>query len=301
MSRKKGPVSLHSQGVQRIAIDQIDFNPYNVYGILKDPDFLGWLGRSFSGSQRYINPPIVCPKRGEPGRYLCIAGEGRIIAASKYVDEIPCYVWEEMDAHRAMRVLAEDNATQAMRVPLARANEAYWLYRVILVDSQDHETAMEYVRVTYHSRQHVYEKLIVPGWLLAPTHSRVITELMDRAGPRREHLQSIQREQAQLLLMKQIQMYALALPFWPVFYKDLLQAPPREEQAEFDALLRYCLDQELMGLEGPEFMRAIRDRLRKAMEGRAERLIERAMQTEDVTVRRAIAWRIGTLARKKDF
>lgn len=261
--------------IAKVRISDIEFNPLNVYGILKRKERIDWLKESWQLHRRFINHPIVCPKPG--GKYLCITGEGRLIALEELGQKHAfCEIYRGLTHEEAMRILGEDNAVQRMDVPTARAIESYWVYRDVLKESQDPEYALEYAKNVYVGGSIFESYYIRPGWLLA--HSRIVRGLMERAGPRRENLHEIEHERQPLIHAKLYMLEFIAKPFDPLLDYDYLAPPPDEDVDSFDKLLeRLMRHPDVRRLRKPAFVAQFREPVAEAALSRAERLAEEAV------------------------
>lgn len=159
---------------------------------------------------------------------------------------------------------------------------------------------MRHIQAIYSSMQHIYEKFVVPGWLLAPGHCSVTSRMMGLAGPRRQNIKAIRKEQEQITKMHQGQMYIMALPFWPVVYEELLRKPEQFLQEGFDSLLQECIDNEWMGIAESRFLELLKPRLSAFIKARVERVFD-VMQKSDLAYANAALRRIRTFAHKRDF
>ena len=269
-----------------VKIHQIVFNRLNRYGILKKEERLQWLTDILHVSKQFLNPPIVSVR--PDGTYLCVAGEGRIIAAERAgMESILVHTIEGLSEEEAMAVLAEDNATQRVDVYPARANEAYFLWKAAAKRTRDLDYATRYVGATYIAPNTAWQGYVLPGWFIA--HSKFMDQLMERGGPRRENLADIEFERQQLINMRQFALKLLASPLQPLSPEELLHPPHPDDLAIFDDLLSTFVYRELSELTATELQRALRRELREATLKRAEHLAQRG---------EAGAQAIRTLARR---
>jgi hypothetical protein len=284
VSSSWAPLAGKRASIKEIPLDKIEFNPKNVVGALKNREAIEWLKNSLQMCGRYINHPIVTP-RPRQGKWLCVAGESRIMALRELKDErfekYPCIVLEGLNEEEAMAILALDNALNRYSPPIARAIEAYWLYRDTAKKTQNHEEALRYTSNVYRSAQHVQSHYVLPGWLLA--HSHIIQGFMEKIGPEREYMDRYAVEQQRFIAVRLYMLGFIARPFLVIDPNNYLYEPDSEDLEGFDRLLSETIEvAQDEDIKKEEFELKLYRSVMDEMMARARRLEDLACQTEDV-------------------
>jgi hypothetical protein len=274
------PITGKRASIRDIPLNTIEFNPKNVVGALKNREAIEWLKNSLKLCGRYINHPIVT-SRPRQGKHLCVAGESRIIALRELgYSKYPCLILEGLSEEEAMAFLALDNALNRYSPPIARAIEAYWLYKDTAKKEQDYDEALRYTSNVYRSIQHVQSHYVLPGWLLA--HSQIIQGFMEKIGPEREYIDQYITEQQRFIAVRLHMLGFIARPFLVIELKDYLYEPDPEDLEGFDRLLAETIEvAQEEGIKKEEFELKLCRPVIDEMMARARRLEDLAYQTKD--------------------
>lgn len=262
--------------LQEVSLDRIFFNKLNFAAILKPSLKLRSLKANLRICGDYNNAPLIANHPEHPDRFLCVAGEARILAALEEGRKtLPCVVLGGLSEEEAMLILANDNLDHKLECIPARVNEAYWAFRNLAPRVKDVQATLRVVAwgLLLETRSAARDRYIYPGWYFG--HSKFMAELVELAGPRRENLELIAFEREQLMKMK---LYVPSTFLKILAPPDLAAClhPPHEDDIEiFDQLLSNFIYRELGDATEPEFLERMRAELRKATLNRAESLVKR--------------------------
>lgn len=249
-----------------IPVCRIQFNSLNLRGLLRSPRQIERMANSFLDLFPFHDPIVsLYVDKG----YLICAGESRILAHHLLTSRghleygfAWCKVIEAPTEEFAMKILAEENAFHKTIVPAATANEVYWHYRVDFEATGSARTALEKVMGIWVNNSHVFNALVVPGWLI--THSHTAKRLLEYIGSAREHIADgrVQEISSKLRQVRLVWWYEMIQPFRPLDSsspKELLATPPQKVLDEFDGLIQIAFDVIQRGVRGDKAIVAIRE------------------------------------------